>query len=212
MSVYRRLVAKYYDRALAKVERLCLQEWRKELLADLHGVVLEMGAGTGLNLAWYPNDLERLVLCEPDRPMREQLIQRCSNSSAPVSEVVSAEAEHLPFPSGSFDFVVSTLVLCSVRDPQGGLAEIRRVLKPGGELVLMEHVAAEAGTSLSFWQNFWNPLWKRCACNCHLNRPTYGFLEQAGFYSQIRPARMSGAPAISAPMILGRACPAKLGG
>lgn len=208
MSLYRTLCAHYYERAMAKAERLCLQQWRREILRQASGAVLEIGAGTGLNLPWYPDHLGRLVLCEPDLSMRRHLLRRCAGQSSPPAEVSAAAAENLPFETASIDTVVSTLVLCSVRDPRMALAEIRRVLKPGGSFLLMEHVAAEPGSVLLRWQRFWRPLWLRCACNCHLDRPTAALIEGAGFRSELQPQMMRGAPAVASPMILGRAFPA----
>ncbi len=161
-----RFLAAIYDPLMRKVEEACLREWRADLLRDLSGSVLEVGAGTGANLPHYSQNLERLVLCEPDAHMRKRLQARTR------WEVVDAAAESLPFPEGSFDAVVSTLVLCSVADPERALDEMRRVLRPGGRLVFLEHVAAEENSSRLKWQRRINPLWMRLMGNCHLERRT----------------------------------------
>lgn len=202
--LYRRLVAKFYDQAMSKVESLCLRRWRSELLADLRGTLLEIGAGTGANLPHYSSALERLVLCEPDDAMRRKLESALRQVSLPGAEVCAWPGEYLEVEDASVDVVVSTLVLCSVANPQQTLREVFRVLKPGGQLVLMEHVAAQ-DARLYFWQQFWQPLWRPLACNCHLTRQTALLLESVGFQLDLRQEVMLGAPAVASPMIIGRA-------
>lgn len=181
------LFATIYDPFMRKTEEACLAQWRKELLAPLEGSVLEIGAGTGANLSHYPRHLvradgaaERLVLTDPDAHMLERLRKR-PEASGPATEIASASSDALPFPDESFDAVVSTLVLCSVPDVARTLAEIRRVLKPGGALVFLEHVAAEDGSRRRRWQGRVEPLWSRIAGGCHLTRRTDASIEQAGF-------------------------------
>ena len=141
------LFAKVYDPVLRITEEACLARWRDDLLAPLEGSVLEIGAGTGANLGHYPLHLlradgstERLVLTDPDAHMLGRLRRR---PEAATAEIERATSDALPYPDASFDAVVSTLVLCSVPDVARTLAEIRRVLKPGGALFFLEHVAAE---------------------------------------------------------------------
>lgn len=180
-----RVFAALYDRIIAASEEACVSDWRHELLADLTGDVLELGAGTGLNLAHYPGTVERLVLTEPDRFMRAKLQERLDAGDpkpAPASvEVVDAGAERLPFDDATFDAVVSTLVLCSVGDPQRALGEVRRVLRPGGRLVFLEHVAADHKPKRHAWQRRVEPVWKRAFGGCHLTRRTVETMERAGF-------------------------------
>lgn len=175
-----RLMAAVYDPFMRKTERACLSAWRQELLESVDGSVLELGAGTGANLAYYPNDVERLVLCEPDPHMRKTLKRRSHESPLP-SEVVAAAAEDLPYVDESFDYVVATLVFCSVRSPERALAEARRVLKPNGQLIFLEHVAAEGNSARLALQHVCQPVWKRVAGNCHLTRQTHRLIEGAGF-------------------------------
>jgi ubiquinone/menaquinone biosynthesis C-methylase UbiE len=170
-------MAKVYDRQLRAMEDGGLRRWRAELLADLDGDVLEIGAGTGLNVDHYPATVRRLVLTEPDKHMRIQLEERVHEvqaaGEAPSEvEVVDATASRLPYPEASFDAVVSTLVLCSVPDQSAALTEVERVLKPGGRFVVIEHVAAVDKPKRLKWQRRVEPLWKRVAGNCHLTRTT----------------------------------------
>jgi len=172
------LLAALYDPMMKAAEDACLAAWRAELLAPLSGAVLEIGAGTGANLARYPKTITRLVLAEPDRAMRRRLAARAVSRAR---EVTGAAAENLPFADGAFDFVVSTLVLCSVRDPAAALAEMRRVLKPGGRLVFIEHVAATDNVGRLRWQKLLEPIWKPLMGNCHLTRRTAEAIRTAGF-------------------------------
>ena len=137
-----RIFAALYDRLLSGTERAGLQDMRAELLAGARGRTLELGAGTGLNLAHYTDAVTELVLTEPDPHMARRLRSRLEDERpAPGRvEVIEAPAERLPFEDQSFDTVVSTLVLCSVESPGGAAAEITRVLKPEGRLLYLEHV------------------------------------------------------------------------
>ena len=176
-------MATIYDRFMQGMERACGDAWRRELVGDLRGDVLEIGAGTGRNLDHY-REVKRLVLAEPDPHMRRRLVEK-RESAAGLSvarevEIVPWEAELLACDAASFDAVVCTLVLCSVRDPAQCLGEIRRVLRPGGKLYFIEHVASEDRARLA-WQRRTEPVWKVVAGNCHLCRDTAGSIEAAGF-------------------------------
>jgi ubiquinone/menaquinone biosynthesis C-methylase UbiE len=177
------LFAAIYDPFMRKSEIACLREWRGELLGSLEGRVLEIGAGTGANLPFYPPTLERLVVTDPDEHMLKRLADaRAGSGPRRAPEIVQAPADALPFADRAFDVVVSTLVLCSVPDVDRTLAEIRRVLVPGGRLVFLEHVAAgNDQTKRRRWQGRVEPFWKRIAGNCHLTRDTAGSLTNAGF-------------------------------
>jgi ubiquinone/menaquinone biosynthesis C-methylase UbiE len=175
------LIAAIYDRFMQAGEEACVGAWRKELLADAKGRVLEIGAGTGLNLKHYPATVSDLVLCEPDANMRRKLEDKVRDQEPGFPlRIDAAEAESLPYPDASFDTVVSTLVLCSVRDPAAALQEIRRVLRPNGTFVFLEHVADEDPQRLA-WQRRIEPFWKRMAGNCHLQRRTCHSMQDAGF-------------------------------
>ena len=176
-----RLIAAVYDRLTQASEVACLQQWRAELLRDLTGAVLEVGAGTGLNLPFYPPAVTRLVLSEPDAHMRRKLSQKARAQNWGRAEVLDASLEDLPIPDDAFDAVVGTLVLCSVPRLDHALAQIRRVLKPRGRFVFLEHVAAEDRPRRLRWQHRLEPLWKRLSGNCHLTRRTADAIVAGGF-------------------------------
>lgn len=176
-----RLVAALYDRFTRASEVACLQQWRAELLGDLDGHVLEVGAGTGLNLPYYPRTLSRLVLSDPDPHMRRKLMQSARAQHWERGEVRDGSLDALPHSAASFDAVVGTLVLCSVPHLDRALKEIHRVLKPGGRFVFLEHVAAEGRPRRLRWQHRIEPIWKRVAGNCHLTRRTSDAILAAGF-------------------------------
>jgi ubiquinone/menaquinone biosynthesis C-methylase UbiE len=166
-----------YDLLSRKAERGEMGARRRGLLAPLEGEVIEIGAGTGASLPHYER-AATVVAVEPDPSMAQRLPKRIAEAKVPI-EVVNASAESLPYPDGAFDAAVVTFVLCSVRDPAGVLAEIRRVLRPGGKLVLLEHVR---GTGrLAAWQERLTPLHRKLAGNCHLDRDTLSAVERAGF-------------------------------
>lgn len=171
------LFAAVYDVINRPLEAQLFGERRARLLADLTGTVLDVGAGTGANLRHFRR-ANRVVAAEPDPAMRVRLARKLAEARVPV-EIVAAPAEDLPYPDGSFDAVVATLVLCTVADPARALAEIRRVLKPGGSLVVLEHVRGQG--RLATWQDRLTPLWSRLAAGCHPNRDTRAAIERAGF-------------------------------
>ncbi len=176
-----RMMAALYDRMMQGTEEACLGEWRTGLVGELRGEVLEVGAGTGLNLPLYPASVTRLVMSEPDPHMRLKLARKAASAPGPRVEVIDASLEELPVSADSFDVVVATLVLCSVPDLDQALAEIYRVLRPGGKFVFLEHVAAEDRPRRLKWQHRVEPFWKWFAGNCHLTRSTEAAIASAGF-------------------------------
>ncbi len=172
------IFAALYDIVAAPAERRHFGAHRRDLMSRATGRVLEIGAGTGVNFAYYPRHLT-VVALEPDTHMLRRAAPKARAAAARVS-FVQAEAEHLPFRDGVFDTAVATLVLCSVASPLRVLDELRRVLRPGGQLLFYEHVrAATPG-----WQNFQDaitPFWRWVGGGCHPNRDTMGMLRRAGF-------------------------------
>src|SRR3954470_11804976 len=150
-GLWAHIEARIYDPFVALGERRGMASRRRALLALARGRVLELGAGTGLNLAHYPAETGELVLTEPDSAMCARLARRVARSGRDATGG-AARAEALPFPDGAFDTVVSTLVLCTVEDPDAAVREVRRVLAPGGRLLFVEHVRASA-PRLARWQD-----------------------------------------------------------
>jgi ubiquinone/menaquinone biosynthesis C-methylase UbiE len=201
-SIYSRLFALGYDSFLAWGERAGMQTLRRDLLAEATGSVLEIGAGTGLNATFFSADAERITLSEPDPDMRHRLRQRLASLGRRF-EILDAPADHLPVDSGVVDTVVSTLVLCTVADLAATLAEIRRVIAPGGRLILIEHVRA-AGPRLRGWQDRLHGPWMAFAAGCHCNRDTVAALRDAGFdTAQLQAARWRRMPPIVSPLVFG---------
>ena len=202
-----RIFAAMYDRMLRGTERAGLEDMRAELLAEARGRTLELGAGTGLNLAHYTSEVTELVLTEPDPHMAQRLRKRLEEEPpAPDRvEVVETPAERLPFEDGRFDSVVSTLVLCSVEDPAAATGEIVRVLKPDGRLLYLEHVRS-GDRGLARWQDRLERPWGWLGAGCHPNRDTVAQLQAAGLETEsLVHDRLPKAPPIVRPMVRGSA-------
>ncbi len=170
--------AAVYDRMMAPAERGFLKDVRTEIAGGASGRVLEIGAGTGANFAYYPDDLE-VAAAEPDPYMMRKAEARAKESPARI-ELKQASAARLPFDDASFDTVVGTLVMCSVDDQAEALAEVRRVLKPAGEYRFFEHVRYENPIG-GLAQTLIAPLWGWCGAGCHPNRQTVDAIRDAGF-------------------------------
>jgi SAM-dependent methyltransferase len=198
-----RLMAALYNPFLWLSERLGMAALRRTLLADAHGAVLEIGAGTGLNLPHYPADLDQLVLAEPGARMGHR-IDLGRGPDGVAARLEWAAAEDLPFADGSFDTVVSTFVLCTVADPQRAVAEAVRVLRPGGCLLFLEHVRAEPGWRQALQRRSVHA-WAAFADGCRCDRPTLETIEAQMRIESVERGRWRGMPAIVKPLVWGRA-------
>ena len=188
------------------MEQLGVGDQRRELLAGSAGRVIEIGAGTGANFPLYPAGVLEVVAVEPEPYLRGRAEAATAGSSVPV-RVVDAVADQLPFEDASFDVAVASLVLCSVADQPTALAEVRRVLRPGGELRFYEHVRAESH-GLASVQRAADVVWPFFGGGCHASRDTLRAITGAGFaVEHVR--RFSFRPcfigALTAPHILGLA-------
>lgn len=167
-----------YDPLMGLVDKAGMADRRRRLVAEARGEVVEVGGGTGRNLPYY-RDVDRVVVLEPDRSMRARLLERLDAAAVPV-EVHESGIEDTTLPDGFADTVVSSLVLCSVESPAVALAEIKRLLKAGGRLLFLEHVAVPGLRGRV--QSAMTPLWSRTAgAGCHLDRPTLDSIRSAGF-------------------------------
>jgi ubiquinone/menaquinone biosynthesis C-methylase UbiE len=177
---------------------------RRELLAGAGGRVVEIGAGTGANLDLYPEGLGGLALVEPDPHMTKQLRQKLA-ASPRSAEIVEAPAERMPFGDASFDTAVATLVLCTVPDPGRAVAELARVLKPGGRFLFIEHVRAE-DAGLARWQDRLEKPWRFLGDGCHCNRDTVATLSASSFsQGEVERGQLPKAPPIVRPLVRGSA-------
>ena len=173
------LFARFFDRFAAKDEERGQAEVRRELLAGLSGRVIEVGAGNGLNFPHYPREVEELVAVEPEAYLRERAVQAARATPVPV-RVLDGVAGALPAQDASFDAAVVSGVLCSVPDQGAALADLRRVLRPGGELRFYEHVRGRNRVRARF-QDAVALVWPRLMGGCHPNRDTLPAIERAGY-------------------------------
>jgi ubiquinone/menaquinone biosynthesis C-methylase UbiE len=188
-------------------ERFGLSKWRQQMLKGARGRVIEIGAGAGANFAHYPATVTEVVAVEPEPALRRRAIQAARKAGLRV-QVRAGNAERLQFGDREFDTAVTSLVLCSVPDQGRALAEIRRVLRPGGELRFLEHVKANGGGLLRLQRALDATVWPPLAGGCHLTRDTERAIKEAGFeISRIR--RFSFQPCLIAaptsPQIVGTA-------
>jgi SAM-dependent methyltransferase len=228
-ATWGRLFARFYDRALKETEENGLGAMRAELLGDARGRVIEIGAGTGVNLGLYSAEVEDLTLVEPDPHMGARLRERLEarggtaaivdgvssdavpgkpaeapGDAAPV-RLVAAPAEAIPFADDTFDTAVATLVLCTVPDPAAVIAELARVLKLGGRLLFIEHVRSEE-PDRARWQDRLEKPWRFMADGCYCNRDTEANLRASAFQvEQIEHGKMPKAMPIVRPLISGTA-------
>jgi ubiquinone/menaquinone biosynthesis C-methylase UbiE len=193
-----------YDRAFQATEEAGLRQMRRELLTAAKGRVLELGAGTGANVELYPDAARQLVLVEPDPHMTKRLRGKLAEWGK-SAEVVEAPGERLPFEDSSFDTAVVTLVLCTVPDQEATLGEIARVLKPGGQLLFLEHVRSEK-PSLARWQDRLERPWRFLGDGCHCNRDTVATIEASPLtLGEVEHERLPKAVPIVEPLVRGSA-------
>jgi len=164
-----------YDWFLAPVETWRLRAWRRQLVGDVQGRVLDVGVGTGLNLPHYPSEADVVAL-----DLTWEMLRYAVPRRRPNHLLVQGDVQALPFPDASFDAVVGALVFCSVPDAVQGLREVRRVLKPEGRLRLLEHVRGTHPVAQTL-TDLLEPAWYRMNGSCHLNRDTPSLVVQAGF-------------------------------
>jgi ubiquinone/menaquinone biosynthesis C-methylase UbiE len=203
MSLRSRFFAFTYDRFSKGSEEAGLAEMRRNLIAGASGDVLEIGGGTGANLGYYDAGVESLTVTEPEPPMLKRLERKAREQNSQAS-VLRAPAEDLPFEDASFDTVVSTLVLCGVDDQPRVLRELRRVLRPGGRLIFIEHVRSDEPRTAKM-QDRMNPLNRFMVC-CDCNRPTLDTIRSTGFeVTELKETELPKAPPFVRPLIVGTA-------
>ena len=199
------IFARLYSYLSPKAEAKGVAEHRRETLAGLTGRVLELGAGNGLNFTHYPTTVSEVVAAEPEGYLRQRAQAATANAPVPVT-VIDATADRLPLPDESFDAAVASLVLCSVPEQATALAELRRVLRPGGELRFYEHVRPNNLRTAAIWQwaDDWN-IYPRLSGGCHAARDTESAIRAAGFaIVRCRRFNFKGGP-VTAPHIIGLA-------
>lgn len=200
-ATWGRLFARVYNRCMADTEDAGLRDRRRELLAAATGRTVELGAGTGVNLAHYPEAVGELVLTEPFPPMAKQLRERAGEEAT----VIEAPADALPIPDASVDTAVATLVLCTVDDVPATLAEVSRVLKPGGRLLYLEHVRS-SDPGVARWQDRLERPWRFIGHGCRCNRDTVAAIAASPLeVERVEHGRLPKAPAIVRPLVAGSA-------
>ena len=178
--------------------------YKRKLFGDLYGTVVEIGPGTGVNFQYFPPGISWIGI-EPNEAFYQDL-KRAGERRGIASKLIKGAALEIPLADNSADALISTLVLCSVKDPPRVLAEIFRVLKPGGKFIFIEHVAAFEGTKLRLAQNIFNPINQIVADGCNCNRETWKPIEELGFKElEMSHHRMKGTLSLHSPHIIGRA-------
>ena len=203
-ATWGRFFSAMYDSCMKGTEEAGMREMRHDLLAQASGKTIEVGAGTGLNLDLYPDVVSDLTLVEPDPHMVKQLRKRVEGAARTVS-IIEAGAEKLPFPDDSFDTAVATLVLCTVPDPVAGIAEVSRVLKPGGRFLFLEHVRSE-DPGLARWQDRLERPWRFVGDGCHCNRDTVATISASPLQlDHVESYELPKAPPLVRPLVVGSA-------
>ncbi|GAA5154259.1 MULTISPECIES: class I SAM-dependent methyltransferase [Amycolatopsis] len=203
-GVWERFGAFVYEPFIHRGERLGMTERRAELLRGARGRVVEIGAGTGLNVRHYPREVDQVLLTEPVPAMYRRLSRRAAGRES--VHVVQTTADALPVPDHSVDTVVSTLVLCTVPEVDRVLAELVRVLRPGGRLLFCEHVRAE-DTRLARRQSRLAGPWAAFAQGCRCDRDTLGLIGRRFETLDVDTAAWRGMPSVVRPLVTGVARP-----
>ena len=204
MTVRDRVVPFVHDLIGVPMEKKpFIRDTRRRLLAGAGGRVLEVGAGTGYNLAYYPDDVSDLTVTDGMSGMLRRAEKRAATAGRQVT-LKTASVENLPFEDGTFDTVVGSLLLCSVGDPDRSLEEIRRVLKPDGQYLFLEHVRS-ADPDVAHSQDRWEGVWRVIGQGCHPNRDTLPRIESAFTIDEVERGDVPFGPKIVRPYVLGRA-------
>lgn len=202
-SLSRRWFAAWYPTMMGRVERNGQAVLRRDQLAAARGRVVEIGAGSGLSVPHYPDTIDELILVEPNPAFRDRLAAAADRLTVPVS-IIDADARHLPFPDASVDTVTASLVFCSIDDPAPVLAEVHRVLKPGGRFLFHEHVRGDGVRGVV--QDLLTPLQRRLADGCHPNRDFEALLAASALdVVTIARERMPTAIPTIVPLVIGTA-------
>ncbi|MBY8861413.1 class I SAM-dependent methyltransferase [Nocardia sp. CA2R105] len=204
-DLWARVFATLYDPLLWWGEQAGMGARRRQVLGPARGRTVELGSGTGLNLPNYPDDVEELILTEPEPAMRTRLERRLRTTRR-KAKVLDASADQLPFTEESVDTVVSTLVLCTVDRPDAVLREVERVLRPGGSLLFLEHIRSKS-PRLARWQDRLEVPWRRFAQGCRCNRATLELIRASGLeVDEVQEATWQGMPVpIVRPLVIGTA-------
>jgi ubiquinone/menaquinone biosynthesis C-methylase UbiE len=195
----------WYGQMMRRIDRRGLAEARRNLLLGAHGRVLDLGTGTGANLELFPANVDELVLSEPSSNMARILTRKLAEGGKGEIEVVQAPAEALPFAADSFDCVTCTMVMCTMPDPQAGLREVARVLKPGGKLLFLEHVRS-GDPRVAQTQDWLERPWRFLAAGCHCNRDSLRTIEASPLVVEsVKRDLMPLAPRFMKPLVIGSA-------
>ena len=177
--MYKRIHAKVFSYGSKRYNKVIHNE-KLKLFYDISGKVLEIGPGTGINIQYYPSAIDYIGL-EPNVALAEYLKKELDKKHFSKSQIINGDAENIPIENTSIDVVVSTLTLCTIRNPERAVQEMKRVLKPGGTFLFMEHVAAHSGTFLHKIQHSIRGIWRLIGNGCNPDRETSVLIEQAGF-------------------------------
>jgi ubiquinone/menaquinone biosynthesis C-methylase UbiE len=203
-ATWGRAFSALYDSLTRATEEAGLREMRRELLAGARGRTLDIGAGTGANIGLFGPETDEVVFAEPDPHMVKRLRRKLAEAANP-SEVIQAPAERLPFPDDGFDTVVFTLVLCTVPDQEASLAEAARVLRPGGQLLFLEHVRSH-DPGLARWQDRLHGPWRLFGDGCNCNRDTVAAVSASPLeLGAVESGELPKAPPIVRPLARGAA-------